>query len=297
MIEVQSGDVAEMRDDTVTDLLDDINTKQAQVPFAPLLAGCLALIGTLALFVGNSSGQPAPVVIGIVALLATLPAWAIGQWLDSHKRTSVLFYSLEGAAEDAYKKVTESFDLLAACYGKWHINSGSAVQDLTTWKRNAGAAHLVNRKAATLSYDLPRVLRSNVTPPTITLGGRTFYFFPEVVIVKHSGRFGAVGYDDLRIRCQISRFIEEQTPPADAQVVDHTWKHPNKNGGPDRRFRENRQLPVCLYEVMHLSSGSGINELIEFSRTGLVQPFSTALLNLPRRQAPGVEAIARIGAS
>ena len=60
----------------------------------------------------------------------------------------------------------------------------------------------------------------------------------------------------------------------------------NKGGGPDRRFRDNRQLPVCLYDAMHLSSSSGVNELMEFSRTGLVQLFSAALHDMPHRQAP-----------
>jgi hypothetical protein len=159
------------------------------------------------------------------------------------------------------------------------------VRDLTTWKRNAGAAHLVNRKNASLVYSLPKVLRSNITPPTITLGGRDFFFLPDVILVKRGGRFGAVGYDDIQIRTQASRFIEDGTPVRDAQIVGHTWKHPNKGGGPDRRFRDNRQLPVCLYDVMHLSSSSGLNELLEFSRTGLVQLFSAALHDLPHREA------------
>lgn len=298
MVSVGSGDVAAMRDSTVTDLLDDLNRKQAQIPFAPIAGGCLALIGILSLLASNSGGQLGANVIGIAALIGTIPAWLIGKWLDSYKRTSVLYYDLKDAAEDAYKKVAEDFDKLAVCQGKWHIASGGAVRDITTWKRNAGAAHLVNRKIASLTYGLPKVLRSNVTPPAVTLGERTFYFFPEVAIIKHRRRYGAVGYADLHIRSQTSQFIEDGRPPSDAQVVGQTWQHPNKAGGPDRRFRDNRQLPVCLYEVMHLSSASGVNEILEFSRTGVVEPFATALLNLPRSQAPGgLEAIPRLGAS
>lgn len=153
------------------------------------------------------------------------------------------------------------------------------------WKRNAGAAHLIDRKPARLTYGLPKVLRSNVTPPALGIGGRTFYFFPEVIIVQHGGRFGAVGYGDLEIRWQQTRFIEDGHPPNDAQVVDHTWKHPNKSGGPDRRFRDNRRLPVCLYEVMHLSSRSGVNELAEFSKVGVVGLFAAALRDLPKQPA------------
>ncbi len=50
--------------------------------------------------------------------------------------------------------------------------------------------------------------------------------------------------------------------PRDAQVVGEAWKHPNKGGGSDRRFRDNRQTPFCRYEAIHLHSGSGINELV-----------------------------------
>jgi hypothetical protein len=289
MIDIQSGDVAAMRDATVTDLVDDLNKKQAQIPFSiaavcgPLLVVMLALL-QLQL---HPSGQSFWVIVGSVAFVTALPAWAAGEWLDSYKRSSVLLYNLEEeASAAAYRNVTERFDALAACHGKWHIASGGAVRDLTTWKRNAGAAHLVNRKAAGLEYSLPKVLRSNVTPPAITLSDRVFFFLPDFVLVKSGGRFGTVGYDDLQIRAQASRFIEDGAPVADAQIVDRAWKHPNKGGGPDRRFRDNRQLPVCLYDAMHLSSSSGLNELMEFSRTGLVQLFSAALHDMPHRQAP-----------
>ena len=288
MIEVQSGDVAAMRDATVTDLVDDLNKKQAQIPLGMVAVCCPVLVVMLALLQLqlNSSGQSVWVAVGSVAFLTALPAWAVGEWFDSYKRSSVLLYNLEEEASAvAYRKVTEGFDALAACHGKWHIASGGVVRDLTTWKRNAGAAHLVNRKTASLAYSLPKVLRSNITPPAITLGGRAFFFLPDVILVKNGGRFGSVGYDDLQIRTQTSRFIEDGTPVADAQIVGHAWKHPNKGGGPDRRFRDNRQLPVCLYDAMHLASGSGLNELMEFSRTGLVQVFSAALHDLPHPQA------------
>ena len=40
----------------------------------------------------------------------------------------------------------------------------------------------------------------------------------------------------------------KMTPrPRDARQVDTTWRFVNKNGGPDRRFKDNRQLPVMLY--------------------------------------------------
>jgi len=72
--------------------------------------------------------------------------------------------------------------------------------------------------------------------------------------------------------------------PRDSRVIGYTWKHPNRSGGPDRRFKDNCQIPICQYEAMHLTSDSGVNEIVELSRTGVVEPFATALRSLRPRE-------------
>jgi hypothetical protein len=73
--------------------------------------------------------------------------------------------------------------------------------------------------------------------------------------------------------------------PSDAVVVGQTWKHPNKNGGPDRRFRDNHMIPICRYEALHLRSASGLNELLEFSKSGVAAPLAAATGTLARLNA------------
>jgi hypothetical protein len=284
MVEVGSGDILGMRDSSVADLIDDLNVKQARVPLGPVLGLGAAGLGLLIIL---ASGGSSSIVSdgGALVLFAAIPAWAIGAWLDQSLRRSVLFYDLDAEATAKFQRVTTEFDALAACDGKWYIQSAGAIRDLATWKQNAGAGHLVNRKPALLAYSLPKLLHSNVTPPTLKMSLRTFFFFPEVIIVQDGKKFGAVGYGDLEIQCQQSRFIENGQLPNDAQVVDHTWEHPNKKGGPDRRFKNNRLLPICLYDIVHFLSKSGINELVEFSKLGLVECFASALRDLPRQPA------------
>ena len=67
--------------------------------------------------------------------------------------------------------------------------------------------------------------------------------------------------------------------PSDARIVDRTWKLVNKKGGPDRRFNNNRELPVVLYEDIYFSSKSGLNELIEISKVGVGDNFRKAITN------------------
>lgn len=106
---------------------------------------------------------------------------------------------------------------------------------------------------------------------------------PDVALVVDGKGVGAIGYRELNLQWVSSRFIEDGYLPSDAQVIDQTWQHPNKeDGGPDRRFSSNRRIPVCLYEDLLMTSASGLNELIEFSRTGVSEPFARALQRLAR---------------
>lgn len=265
MIEIDSGDVMHMQDEAFSELLSEINSKAAQTRMSAALAWTAIVIGVLA---GMATGGP-----GLLLCILALPGYMIGNWFDSYRRTTVLYYDLEGDAETAYNRLAAGFDGLSGCAVKWHIEAGGAVQSLTAWKRNAGASHLVNRKATTLAYKLPAVIKSNLTPPALHVGKQTMFFMPDIVLVQDGSRVGAVNYADLNVRWQDSRFIETERVPSDARVVDHTWAHPNKSGGPDRRFKNNRQIPICLYEAMHFTSNSGVNELVEFSRTGVAAAF------------------------
>lgn len=275
MVRVSSSDVLEMADARFADILSDLNAKQNSTSMRAVLGwsgGAVALFATLA---GGATGFIVGLIIVGIAVLA-------GGWIDSFRRTSVLMYELEDETRLAYEALTSSFDALMACVGKWHIDAGGAVQDIHAWKRNAGAGHIVDKRPTIFDYSLPRVVTSNVTPPAIKSGKETLYFLPDFLLVVENNKVGAVAYDSLSIRAQYSNFIEEGTVPSDTTILWHTWKHPNKSGGPDRRFANNFQIPVCRYESIYLSSPNGLNELLQVSRSGVTAPFAQAIDALAR---------------
>jgi len=53
-----------------------------------------------------------------------------------------------------------------------------------------------------------------------------------------------------------------------------------KNGGPDRRFKNNRQLPICLYSELWFKSNTGLNEKIQISKPDA----GTGLMNYLKNQ-------------
>jgi hypothetical protein len=79
------------------------------------------------------------------------------------------------------------------------------------------------------------------------------------------------------------RFIESESVPRDAKVVDKTWKYVNKSGGPDQRFKDNKELPVCLYEEISLTSPTGLNEVLQISQCGVGESFAEAIALLGKK--------------
>ena len=71
-----------------------------------------------------------------------------------------------------------------------------------------------------------------------------------------------------------------ESVPSDALIVDKTWKYINKSGGPDRRFKDNHELPICLYQEISFTSQTGLNELVQLSSRGPAEGFKASLAAL-----------------
>jgi hypothetical protein len=91
------------------------------------------------------------------------------------------------------------------------------------------------------------------------MGRVQLYFLPDTILYRDGVGYGSIAYSDLKLAQAFTRFIESDSVPADATVADYTWRYVNKNGGPDRRFNNNRQLPVLQLGVLVLTSSKGLN--------------------------------------
>lgn len=268
MVEIDSGSLAEMRDSSSAELLDEINVKMKRGRLEPWAWGA----GASATMAAALAGAP-PVVLA-AALVATVAVGILVRGQDRIRRTVVLMYDFAPNADERYAALHEGFDLLAECERAWHIEASGDVVDR---KRTAGASEVVRRKAILLAKSPPTWLATNVEVPTIPVGRQSLLFLPDFLLVVGQDGAGAVPYAQLEIEREQARFIEGEQFPRDAEVVDRTWKYVNKKGGPDRRFNDNRELPIALYESLRLRSPSGLNELVEVSRAGSGKTFEAAL--------------------
>jgi hypothetical protein len=117
------------------------------------------------------------------------------------------------------------------------------------------------------------------------MGKLRFFFMPDVILCWQGGTFGSVAYRELQVVNDKTRFIEDGGVPGDATVVDRTWRYVNKRGGPDRRFNNNRELPVVQYGVLRFSSSAGINIHLNTSSVPASAAFVTGWRTLQGRMA------------
>ena len=273
LTEIESGDLGQMVDSSSADLVAEMNDNRKKIRAWPFVS-VLGIVA--AFFTFQNSQSPIPViVVAVISILLTIFA----SIKDSLRKTTVLFFELEPEIDSLYQKLHDTFEQISSCSSRWHIEAEGAVNDR---KRNAGATSVIKRTSISLGKGNPPYVKTNVSVPSIPVGKQTLYFFPDKVLVFEANRVGAVSYTNLNISVEDTRFIEDGSVPSDAKIVDRTWKYVNKQGGPDKRFNDNRELPIALYEDIHFTSDTGLNERIEISRVGLGGDFECSISALAK---------------
>jgi len=266
--EIESADISQIVDSSSRSILHEINQKRSKPLLWPFVA--LSSIGVLGLgFYLDWPGW----LLAIIAVIAVVGIYVI-YTRDNLKKTVVLFYGLDSDMEAAYAKLHAAASKIASCAAIWHIEASGKVHDR---KYHAGASNLVRRKKTFIRKDQPPYIKTNVETVAIGVGRQTLYFFPDRVLVYDRSGVGAVSYQELRIEVCTNKFIESESIPRDAKIVGSTWKYVNKSGSPDKRFKDNKELPVCQYEEIIFSSQSGLNEIIQLSRCGYGIEFAEAI--------------------
>jgi hypothetical protein len=268
---LEIGSVAQMVDSSSSQLLAEINSK-ARRPLLWIItmAFSLVLIPLLLL-------TKAPMwLIWLAVFLSGSVVVAAAYW-DNLKKSVVLFYSMEPGVEDAYQGLHKALEGIRFCARTWQIPAQRKISGLYDWKTNSGVDSVVKRRLTQLSNTAPPYFKTNISVPLIPAQRLKLYFFPDRLLVYDRGNVGAVNYTDLDVSWRSVQFHETESLPPDAKVVGQTWRYVNKSGGPDRRFNNNTEIPIALYEEVQIASLSGLSETFMCSKTGVGVELKTAI--------------------
>ncbi len=220
-----------------------------------------------------------PILLTIALVAACVGAALVWSW-DTDRRTTRIFYDVD--SDDIVARlalcnfVGESLSRSARL---WHVFSSSRIYDR---KYNAGASSQVQRIPTSASPGPLRRIYLNIDVWSVGGGVRGIMFLPDRIVVQQGANFGWAPYDSITIEHEVTRFIETQHVPPDAQVVDTTWQFVNKSGGPDRRFNNNRALPVLAYGRLVIRSSTGLYAELQSSRADVTAAVASALQELVR---------------
>lgn len=201
-----------------------------------------------------------PIIIGLILI-------------DKKRKRIDIIYSMDDEFLGLYEAQKAYFKEFKMNKKIWQKKTTKRVKNS---KYHAGAGSLIKREKVNLveidSLPTP-LIKTNIQIPHISLSNIDFYFFPERLVLKQSGKFAAVFYKNVSVKSTSIRFIEDEKVPSDAKIIDRTWKYVNKKGGADKRFKDNRQIPICLYSEYHFKCKNGINEIIMTSKVEGMENF------------------------
>ena len=239
-------------------VVDQLNAAAARPLLWPWLAVVLAVTAI-------SLASSAPAAAAAIAGMA-IPAVVWFALWEHARRTVVAFYDVTGRSAAWYDRFVTGFGTLMSINAAWRVESSGMVQGTYQYKVNSGASSLVKRGALHFTLKPPKTLTTNIAVPTMTSGRHALLFLPDRVLVRSGRQWSDVAYGELRAVAGSTQFIESGGVPRDAVQVDRTWQYVNVGGGPDRRFKNNRMLPIMRYGEVLLSSRGGLYWETQFSR-------------------------------
>ena len=196
-------------------------------------------------------------LIGIILKVLLSTKWKID-----------LTYEFDDYSSKKYICLKNALETLSSSKRMWQIKTSTKVYNT---KYNAGADHNVSRYPTKIEKKLPFYIKHNIEIYSLNLKGEKMIFAPDRILF-FKGLTGVYGRDfrDMYIKIDDTRFIENAIVPKDAEIVDYTWKYVNKTGGPDKRFSDNKKLPICRYGELVFKTEDGINIYLGFSNVKIL---------------------------
>lgn len=217
----------------------------------------------------------------INAVISIVVFILVAKW-ETKRRQINIIYEFENDDVEYYKEIISAFNKIAQSKRIWSIISSEYLFSDYQSKINAGAGKLVNRGIASSGTGKLPWVNTNITIPLIKANGKSLYFVPDGILIYDSKGVAFVDYQNLKIRYGTVQFVDEY-PPSDANIVYNTWQYANKDGGPDRRFKNNKEIPVCNYGELKIEVANKLLLYIMTSLEDAPKGFQDAMCKLQKR--------------
>lgn len=175
-----------------------------------------------------------------------------------YKKTSPveIEYDFEDGASEEYDLTNKLLAGILESDKVWLVDGLLADDDRST---------ITARKELKIKEGLAGDLSTNVKVYSLVAGDLTLYFLPDALLINKNGVNKAIDYKDLQVDLRSENFLEEEKV-ADATLIDKTYLHLNKDGSPDKRYKDNPEVNLVEYGVLEMKNAD-IDLVVVFSDT------------------------------
>ncbi len=169
---------------------------------------------------------------------------------------------MDRVLDEKYLKLKLAFEELQNSKKIWDMTNAVLNQD-----NRSSAYRSIERKETQIGYKTIPFLNSIYESMCFhNQNGSNIYIYPGfAALFDNKLNFGLLELDELEITFEPMNFLETEKIPNDSNVVGETWYKVNKDGTPDRRFKDNYKIPLVRYGELTFKSKTGVFEVFLFS--------------------------------
>lgn len=187
-------------------------------------------------------------------LLLSLPLSFIFFIISSKKKVHIE-YTLDDYSTRAFEHLSTAWMDLKGCSKLWQSVSEKTVINKRSW---GNAGYSAKLKDVQFLRKYPFFIKTNVQPIGFKLEKKKLIFLPDKLLIVNGHQIGAINYTDIDFIFYENHFLEAKKVPADAEIVRTQWLKSNKDGSPDKRFKNNQQFPICRYGEFVIKSSTSL---------------------------------------
>lgn len=182
-------------------------------------------------------------------------------------------FNMDQSILNDYLTLKKNFEQLANINVIWDITSAKSVDRVK--ERSAAGTSITRTKVKFSKSSLDYINTKYEALRFQNANGGDMFLYPGFIVMidKQNKEFGLIDFREINIEHHGQRFVETEGVPKDSKVVDRTWKYVNKSGSPDKRYKDNYEIPIALYYELTISSTKGLFESYQFSNPEIGQIF------------------------
>lgn len=179
------------------------------------------------------------------------------------------------SSQNAKNRLT-AWNNLRKCRRIWYVTKTA---DTQSSRNSGGATGAFSRELTYIQNKLPFYIKSNITIPVIPMPKRNemLLILPDYIMIIQKNKIGVVSHSDVKYDIYATGEVCKEAPANDSKFVKTVWLYANKDGSPDKRHKDNVQLPVYEIGRLNLFSASGLDIKLMLSNTAVLENFESEI--------------------